>query len=132
MVYPPPPTGNVDLRVASRLYGDLVRAQAALAVINQLHLLYLVTPYDMMDAIQPCAGAYLDMVSDGGAGNGGDGIVLSDDTTNSYLTSSPMWYSIYRWTQTRQLYLGLRCFNVLTRPLLSCVLQYTSLDPDGV
>ena len=53
----------MDLRVAGRLYADLAKAQAALAVIIQLHLLYLVTPYDMMDTIQPCAGVYLDMVS---------------------------------------------------------------------
>ncbi|XP_043192767.1 helicase POLQ-like [Amphibalanus amphitrite] len=55
--------GNVDLRLAGRLYEDLSRAQSALAVINQLHLLYLVTPYDMMDFIQPCAVTFLDMYS---------------------------------------------------------------------
>ncbi|XP_037087624.1 helicase POLQ-like [Pollicipes pollicipes] len=53
--------GNVDLRVAGRLYDDLVHAQSALAVINQLHLLYLVTPYDMMDNIRPAASVYFDL-----------------------------------------------------------------------
>merc|ERR1712142_1264809 len=44
--------GNIDLSVAGRLYSDLRSARPRLAVDTCLHLLFLVTPYDMADTMQ--------------------------------------------------------------------------------
>jgi len=41
--------GNVDLTRAERLYNDLKAARVGLAVDTSLHLLYLITPYDIAD-----------------------------------------------------------------------------------
>ena len=43
--------GNVDLGWAERLYRDLKEARPNLAVDTTLHLLYLVTPYDLAEQI---------------------------------------------------------------------------------
>ena len=40
-------SGNIDLRWAATLYKDLELARPCLAVDTSLHLLYLVTPYDL-------------------------------------------------------------------------------------
>jgi len=39
--------GNIDLSWSNQLYSDLASARAGLAVDTSLHLLYLVTPYDI-------------------------------------------------------------------------------------
>ncbi|XP_019626490.1 PREDICTED: helicase POLQ-like [Branchiostoma belcheri] len=45
--------GPIDIKYSSQLYQDLCKAQEALVVENSLHLLYLVTPYDMVDTVRP-------------------------------------------------------------------------------
>ena len=46
-------SGNIDLRWAATLYKDLELARPCLAVDTSLHLLYLVTPYDLAHADRP-------------------------------------------------------------------------------
>nr|XP_022907396.1 helicase POLQ-like isoform X1 [Onthophagus taurus] len=43
--------GGLELTKAHLLYEDLLQAQASLVLLNCLHLLYLVTPYDIADQI---------------------------------------------------------------------------------
>ena len=54
--------GSVDIDRGKQLYSDLCHGQEALCVENHLHLLYLVTPYDMVDNITPHWMTYLDEV----------------------------------------------------------------------
>ena len=46
-------TGPIDIDRGPQLYADLKKAQSSLVVDNFLHLLYLVTPYDLVDKIEP-------------------------------------------------------------------------------
>lgn len=55
--------GSIDIDYGSRLYGDLVKAQQSLVVANHLHLLFLSTPYDMVNDIKPTWMIYLREVS---------------------------------------------------------------------
>ena len=41
-------SGPIDVDRGTQLYEDLCRAQQSLVVANHLHLLYLVTPYDVV------------------------------------------------------------------------------------
>lgn len=50
--------GNIKLDVAGRLYTDLKEARPHLAVDTCLHLLYLVTPYELTESIYYTASAY--------------------------------------------------------------------------
>ena len=50
--------GNVALNLAGRLYNDLKNARPHLAVDTPLHLLYLVTPYDLTETIYYTASTY--------------------------------------------------------------------------
>uniref|UniRef100_A0A1Y1LMT2 Helicase POLQ-like n=1 Tax=Photinus pyralis TaxID=7054 RepID=A0A1Y1LMT2_PHOPY len=45
--------GNLSLTDARLLYNDLTKAKDCLVLINCLHLLYLVTPYNLVDLIKP-------------------------------------------------------------------------------
>ena len=54
--------GSVDTDRGSQLYSDLCEAREALCVANYLHLLYLVTPYDLVDQVRPSWMTYLDQV----------------------------------------------------------------------
>ncbi|KAL1505822.1 hypothetical protein ABEB36_005294 [Hypothenemus hampei] len=45
--------GGLDLVRAHELYDDLYEAQKSLVLLNCLHLLYLVTPYDTSEQIKP-------------------------------------------------------------------------------
>ncbi|KAK7867975.1 hypothetical protein R5R35_014759 [Gryllus longicercus] len=45
--------GSIDQGRASELYNDLVKAQTNFVLLSYLHLLYLVTPYELMDQIKP-------------------------------------------------------------------------------
>lgn len=45
------------------LYEDLLQAQNCLVLVNCLHLLYLVTPYDLSEQIKPAPGHYYRIVS---------------------------------------------------------------------
>ena len=51
-------TGNIDISWAARLYSDLSTARPGLAVDTSLHLLYLVTPYDIAERSVYTASAY--------------------------------------------------------------------------
>jgi len=42
-------TGNIDISWASKLFNDLSNARAGLAVDTSLHLLYLITPYEIAE-----------------------------------------------------------------------------------
>ena len=50
--------GCVDLERASHLYKDLRQAQAGLVLLSKLHLMYLVTPYDLVGTINPVPSTY--------------------------------------------------------------------------
>lgn len=50
--------GCVDLDAAAQLYQDLRQAQAGLVLMSKLHLMYLVTPYDMVATVQPIPTTY--------------------------------------------------------------------------
>ncbi|XP_078051698.1 mutagen-sensitive 301 [Augochlora pura] len=54
--------GSIDMKTAYTLYEDLQRAQEHLILIDYLHLLYLVTPYDIVSQIKPIGSIYYDVV----------------------------------------------------------------------
>ncbi|XP_011871560.1 PREDICTED: helicase POLQ-like [Vollenhovia emeryi] len=54
--------GPIDLKTAYTLYEDLKTAQKHLILIDNLHLLYLVTPYDSVSQITPIGSIYYDMI----------------------------------------------------------------------
>jgi len=45
-------TGSIDIDRGNRLHADLRTTQQNLVIDNYLHLLYLVTPYDMIDQVK--------------------------------------------------------------------------------
>ncbi|KAL8560360.1 hypothetical protein ACOMHN_006091 [Nucella lapillus] len=51
--------GSVDLEYGSRLYEDLQQGKQSLVLSSHLHLLYLVTPYDLAKDVTPCWMTYL-------------------------------------------------------------------------
>lgn len=55
-------TGPIDLQTAYTLYEDLKTAQKHLILIDNLHLLYLVTPYDSISQITPIGSIYYNVV----------------------------------------------------------------------
>ncbi len=55
--------GNIDVDQAQQLYKDLGQARDALYVSTHLHLLYLVTPYDLVELVTPHWMTYLDELS---------------------------------------------------------------------
>ncbi|CAL1683577.1 unnamed protein product [Lasius platythorax] len=56
--------GPIDLQTAYTLYEDLKTAQKHLILIDNLHLLYLVTPYDSISQITPIGSIYYNVVMD--------------------------------------------------------------------
>lgn len=50
--------GIVDLDRSTQLYNDLRIAQGGLVLMTKLHLMYLVTPYDMVGTVTPIATTY--------------------------------------------------------------------------
>ncbi|XP_012216296.1 helicase POLQ-like [Linepithema humile] len=56
--------GPIDLKTAYILYKDLKVAQKNLILIDNLHLLYLVTPYDSASQITPIGSIYYDVIMD--------------------------------------------------------------------
>lgn len=56
--------GSVDLGCATQLYSDLHSALTCMSLRNHLHLLFLVTPYDVMQQLPPpLPDVYLDVYS---------------------------------------------------------------------
>ncbi|XP_049791288.1 uncharacterized protein LOC126198771 isoform X2 [Schistocerca nitens] len=51
-------SGPIPLHNVQQLKSDLVQAQASLVLLTCLHLLYLVTPYDMVNQITPIPNIY--------------------------------------------------------------------------
>lgn len=45
------------------MYEDLLLAQANLVLLTDLHLLYLVIPYDLVDQVRPVMNTYYNIVS---------------------------------------------------------------------
>jgi len=54
--------GCMQLSRAHMLYQDLFQAQSSLVLLSCLHLLYLVTPYDLMSQIKPNPTVYFSVV----------------------------------------------------------------------
>lgn len=54
--------GCVELSRAHQLYRDLKSAQSQLVLLDCLHLLYLITPYDIVDQVKPSGNIYCDVV----------------------------------------------------------------------
>lgn len=50
--------GVVDLDKSKQLYDDLRLAQAGLVLMTKLHLMYLVTPYELVGSVHPIASTY--------------------------------------------------------------------------
>ncbi|GJQ83211.1 hypothetical protein Trydic_g18235 [Trypoxylus dichotomus] len=50
--------GGLELAKAHLLYNDLLQAQESLVLLNCLHLLYLVTPYEMSEQVRPSKPRY--------------------------------------------------------------------------
>ncbi|XP_050312718.1 helicase POLQ-like isoform X1 [Anthonomus grandis grandis] len=55
--------GGLDLLRAHELYDDLYQAQKSLVLLNCLHLLYLVTPYETAEQIKPNIHVYYDVLT---------------------------------------------------------------------
>lgn len=55
--------GGLEIAKAHILYDDMLQAQASLVLLNCLHLLYLVTPYDVSEQIQISKPHYYTIVS---------------------------------------------------------------------
>lgn len=55
--------GGLELSKARLLYDDLLKTQTSLVLLNCLHLLYLVTPYDVPEQIQISKSHYYNIVS---------------------------------------------------------------------
>ncbi|XP_066141464.1 helicase POLQ-like [Euwallacea fornicatus] len=55
--------GGLHLTRAHQLYNDLYQAQKSLVLLNCLHLLYLVTPYDTSEQIRPNIEVYYDVLT---------------------------------------------------------------------
>ena len=55
--------GGVDVDKGRALYNDLQKARSSLVIANYLHLLYVVTPYDLVDQVVPVWPVYLTEVS---------------------------------------------------------------------
>jgi len=51
------------LATAQRIYDDLKRAQENLVMATELHLIYLITPYNMAENIKPDRQAFFKAVS---------------------------------------------------------------------
>jgi len=54
--------GPIDVDRGKQLYDDLTQAQESLVLANYLHLLYLVTPYDLVANVTPSWMTYLEEV----------------------------------------------------------------------
>lgn len=54
--------GGLELASAHTLYEDLLEAQKHLVLLNDLHLLYLVIPYDYIFQIKPNFTVYYNIV----------------------------------------------------------------------
>lgn len=54
--------GGMELSRAHLLYADLLKAQSSLVLLDCLHLLYLVTPYDTSEQIRPNMQTYYHIV----------------------------------------------------------------------
>lgn len=50
--------GIIDLDRSTQLYNDLRIAQGGLVLMTKLHLMYLVTPYEMVGTVNPIAATY--------------------------------------------------------------------------
>lgn len=54
--------GIVELDRSKQLYDDLRLAQGGLVLMTKLHLMYLVTPYDMVGTVAPVANTYFQVI----------------------------------------------------------------------
>ncbi|XP_014605338.1 PREDICTED: helicase POLQ-like isoform X1 [Polistes canadensis] len=54
---------GIDLQCAYELYEDLKKAQKHLILTDCLHLLYLITPYNIINQIQPIGSVYYDAIT---------------------------------------------------------------------
>lgn len=57
-------SGSFVVDVAHHLYNDLHEAQEKLVLLNHLHLLYVVTPYSMLDQIKYDPQVFFNVVSE--------------------------------------------------------------------
>ncbi|XP_071169800.1 helicase POLQ-like isoform X2 [Mytilus edulis] len=55
--------GSVDIDNASQLYNDLKKGEESLVLATYIHLLFLVTPYDMVDMVKPSWIIYFQQLS---------------------------------------------------------------------
>lgn len=55
-------SGGLELSRAHVLYEDLCTAQKSLVLLSCLHLLYLITPYDVAEQVQPSKALYYQLV----------------------------------------------------------------------
>lgn len=55
--------GSIDLEFSTQLYTDLKKAEEALVLASHLHLLFLVTPYDLVKDVRPSWMTYFKQIS---------------------------------------------------------------------
>ncbi|XP_014219348.1 helicase POLQ-like [Copidosoma floridanum] len=55
--------GSIDLYTAHVLYQDLQEAQKNLVLVDYLHLLYLLTPYNIANQVKPVGTVYYDVIT---------------------------------------------------------------------
>ncbi len=55
-------TGCIDVSIAQTVYSDLLQSLDCLVLSTDLHLLYIVIPFNMIDSIQPNWTIYFEIV----------------------------------------------------------------------
>lgn len=55
-------SGSIDLEFSTQLYTDLKKAEESLVLASHLHLLFLVTPYDLVKDVRPSWMTYFKQV----------------------------------------------------------------------
>lgn len=55
--------GSIDLEFSTQLYTDLKKAEESLVLASHLHLLFLVTPYDLVKDVRPSWMTYFKQIS---------------------------------------------------------------------
>lgn len=54
--------GNIDLDRSAQLLGDLRLTQASQVLVTKLHLLYLITPYNLVGSVRLIPPVYMEVL----------------------------------------------------------------------
>ena len=81
--------GCIDVDSSPMIYGELARAQEDLVLTTELHLLYLVTPLDLRDSIEPDWMTYFKQVKTSALLYTGCRILFRKNTAHFLRTHNP-------------------------------------------